>query len=135
MPEQIFEQFISSGDTLWVYSKRRLIFSSKKELLTPLLEYIDAFVPKVKGVRVFDRVVGNATALLLEKASCREIYSPLGSRYAALTLEDKGIRYHFRKTVPHILNEKGDDICPMEKLSLDKSSDEFIAILRKKQKA
>jgi len=135
MSELTFEQFIGSGDTLWVYHDRRLIFSSKKEQLTPLLEYIDAFVPKVKGVKVFDRIVGNATALLLEKASCREVYSPLGSRYAALTLEDKGIRYHFRKTVPHILNEKGNDICPMEKLSLDKSSDEFIAILRKKQKA
>jgi len=135
MLDQTFEQFISSGDTLRVYHGKKLVFLSKKEQLTPLLEYIDAFAPKVRRVTVFDRIVGNATALLLEKASCKEVYSPLGSRYAALTLRERGIEYHFRETVPHILNEKGDDICPMEKLSLNKSPDEFIAIMRKTQKA
>jgi len=76
-------------------------------------------------VVIFDRIVGNAAALLLQKAFCLEIYSPLGSEFAVQTLSEQGIKYHFSRTVPYILNQAGDDICPMEKLSLDKSSEEF----------
>jgi hypothetical protein len=131
MAERLFEQFMNSKDTLRVYHEGKLIFSSDKEQLRPLLEYIRNFAPKVEGVTVFDRVVGNAAALLLKKAFCLEVYSPLGSRFAARTLKHQGIRYRFSKTVPYILNEKGNGMCPMEKLSLDKSSEEFFDLLRK----
>lgn len=131
MQEQLFKQFLNSEDTLWVYHGDKLIFCSKKERLSPLLDYIRDFAPKVKGVTVFDRVVGNAAALLLKRAFCLEVYSPLGSRFAARTLRHQGIRYHFSKTVPHILNERGNGICPMEKLSLGKSSEQFLRLLEK----
>jgi len=108
-----------------VYHQGKLIFKSKKEQLRPLLEYIEEFSPQVQGVVIFDRIVGNAAALLLEKAFCREIYSPLGSEIAARTLNEQGIKYHFSRTVPYIMNKAGDDFCPMEKLSLGKSSEEF----------
>jgi hypothetical protein len=122
---------LNSEDTLWVYHGDKLIFCSKKERLSPLLDYIRDFAPKVKGVTVFDRVVGNAAALLLKRAFCLEVYSPLGSRFAARTLRHQGIRYHFSKTVPYILNERGNGICPMEKLSLGKSSEQFLRLLEK----
>ena len=131
MPQRLFHQFMISGDTLWVYHDGKLIFNSNKERLSPLLDYIHSFRPKVRGVTVFDHVVGNAAALLLKKASCLEVYSPLGSEFAAQTLKHQGIKFHFSKTVPHILNELGNDICPMEKLSLGKSPEEFYRILQK----
>lgn len=132
MANQLFHEFLISDDTLRVYHKDRLIFSSDKGQLRPLLEYISIFAPKVKGVTVFDRVVGNAAALLLKKASCLEVYSPLGSELAARTLQRHGIRYHFSRTVPYILNEKGDGMCPMERLSLEKGAEEFFELLRRK---
>jgi hypothetical protein len=122
---QLMERFINSEYTLWVYHKGKLVFQSKKKRLIPLLDYIDAFVPQVKGVIVFDRIVGNAAALLLRKALCIEVYSPLGSQPAAQSLSEFGINYHFSKTVPYIINEAENDICPMEKLSLGKTPDEF----------
>lgn len=122
---ELFARFVNSSDTFRVYHQGKLIFKSKQEQLRPLLEYINIFSPQVKGVVIFDRIVGNAAALLLKKAFCREIYSPLGSEFAARTLGEQGIKYHFSRTVPHIINKSGDDICPMEKLSLDKSSEEF----------
>ena len=131
MPQRLFRQFMDSGNTLWVYHDGKLIFSSNKERLSPLLDYIHSFVPKMKGVTVFDVVVGNAAALLLKKASCLEVYSPLGSQFAAQTLRQQGMKFHFSKTVPHILNEPGNDICPMEKLSLGKRPEEFYRILKK----
>jgi len=134
--DRSFARFVNSGDTFRAYHKGRLIFKSQKDRLIPLLEYIDTFVPQVQGAVIFDRIVGNAAALLLKKAYCREIYSPLGSEIAARTLSEQGIGYHFSRTVPHIVNQAGDDICPMEKLSLGKSPEEFfqhLCRLRSKQ--
>ena len=122
---ELFARFVSSSDTFRVYHQGKLIFKSKKEQLRPLLDYIDRFSPRVKGVVIFDRIVGNAAALLLKKAFCLEIYSPLGSEFAARTLSEQGMEYHFSRTVPYIMNKAEDDICPMEKLSLGKNPEEF----------
>lgn len=121
--DKLLGQFINSGDTLWVYKGTKLIFQSRKERLMPLLDYIDAFVPQIKGVTIFDCVVGNAAALLLKKALCLKVHSPLASQAAVRSLEKFGISYHFLKIVPRI--REGNDICPMEKLSGGKTPDEF----------
>ncbi len=123
--DRLFARFVNSRDTFRVYHRGKLIFKSEKERLSPLLDYIDTISPQVKDVVIFDRIVGNAAALLLKKAFCLEIYSPLGSEFAVQTLSEQGIEYHFSRTVPYILNEAGDDICPMEKLSLGKNPEEF----------
>lgn len=128
----MFNQFLSSSDTLRVYKDSKLIFTSGKERLLPLVEYIDKFTPYEKDITVFDRVIGNAAALLLGKIFCREAYSSLGSQLAATTLSSFGISYHFEETAPYIKNEAGDDMCPMEKLSLGKQPDEFYQALRER---
>jgi len=97
--------------------------------LLPLVEYIDRFTPYERDVTVFDRVVGNAAALLLKKILCRRIYSSLGSELAARTLSSFGISYQFVETAPYIQNQSGDDMCPMEKLSLGKEPEEFYQAL------
>ncbi|MCX8126768.1 MAG: DUF1893 domain-containing protein, partial [Dehalococcoidia bacterium] len=121
----LFEDFLASGDTLRVYHSGRLIFSSGKDRLLPLLDYIEQNKPLKPGVVVFDRITGNAAALLLQKIDCREVYSVIGSRLAAGTLEKFGIYYHFNKTVDFIADRTGNEMCPMEKLSLGKSPDDF----------
>jgi hypothetical protein len=128
----MFNEFLASDDTLRIYKGERLLFVSNKERLLPLLEYIDEFTPCEKGVIVFDRVVGNAAALLLQKISCSETYSALGSELAARTLDSFGISYHFIETVPYIQDAAGQDMCPMEKLSLNKQPDEFYQALKER---
>ena len=125
MNRHTFNEFLTSRDTLRVYKESRLLFASGKKRLLPLLEYIDKLTPCEKEVIVFDRVVGNAAALLLRKIFCYEVYSPLGSQLAARTLDSSGISYHFTETVPYIQNQSQQDMCPMEKLSLNKSPEEF----------
>ena len=107
MSTPLFSEFLVSNNTLQVYEEDRLIFASNKDRLLPLLEYIDNFAPYEKDVTVFDRVVGNAAALLLKKLFCNEIYSPLGSELAAKTLSSFGISYHFTEIVPYIQNSSG----------------------------
>jgi hypothetical protein len=128
----IFTRFLSSSDTLRIYKDERLLFASTKDRLLPLVEYIDKSAPYEKDVTVFDRVIGNAAALLLIKINCREICSYLGSELAAGTLSSFGISYHFTETAPYIKNEAGDDMCPMEKLSLGKQPEEFYQALRER---
>jgi len=128
MPEGLFREFLASGDTLRVYCRGMSVFTSTKTGIRSLLEYAGRFAPCEEGVIVFDRVVGNAAALLLSKVSCREVYSPMGSHLAQETLRRFGIDYYFTETVPRIQNRSQDDMCPMEKLSRGKEPEEFYQV-------
>jgi hypothetical protein len=130
----LFNEFIVSSDALRVYKKNKLLFSSVKDGLLPLLEYIDRFVPHHKQVVIFDKIMGNAAALLSIKAGCQEIYSPLGSQIAIKMLEKYDIKYTISKIVPFIQRANSEDMCPMEKLSLGKGPEEFYEILRDTKK-
>jgi len=125
MKRELFSDFLRGGDALRVYRQGELVFTSDKPGVLPLLEYAARFAPHEKDVTVFDRVVGNAAALLLSKISCRQVYSPLGSDLARKTLHRYSINYHFTETVPFIQNQAGEDMCPMERLSLGKDPEEF----------
>jgi hypothetical protein len=124
MYTHLFNEFMAGSDTLQVYQDSKLIFASNKDRLLPLLEYIADFSP-YRQVTIFDKVMGNAAALLAVKVNCREVYSPLGSQIAVKTLEKYGIRYHFTEVVPYIQQPDGSSMCPMEKLSIDKEPEEF----------
>jgi hypothetical protein len=130
----LFNEFLVSTDSLQVYKDSKLLFSSAKDRLLPLLEYIERFAPYYRQVVVFDKVMGNAAALLSVEASCQEVYSPLGSQLAVKTLEKYGIKYHITEIVPYIQQPNGEDMCPMEKLSLDKEPEEFYEVIRSMMK-
>ncbi|MBE0481503.1 MAG: DUF1893 domain-containing protein [Dehalococcoidia bacterium] len=130
MIPETFDEFTESSDALRIYQGSTLIFNSAEKGLGPLLEYIRRFVPRVRGVTAFDRVIGNAGALLLREALCVEAFSPLGSELAAHTLKQYGIRFCFSSTVPFILNRAGSDMCPMERLSLGKDPRVFLDVLQ-----
>ena len=125
MYKKAFGEFLTSADTLRIYEGAQSIFSSNKDRLLPLLEYIQQDAHHHQDVVVFDKVMGNAAALLSIRAGCREVYSPLGSQLAIKTFDIYGIEYHLIEIVPYIQNSTGDDMCPMEKLSIDKSPEEF----------
>lgn len=126
----LFNQFTASEDNLRVYHDSDLIFSSQQDGITPLVSYLTEFGRYADGVYVFDRIVGNAAALLLDIAGCIEIWSQVGSELAVRTLDARGIRYHFITVAPYIINRKGDDMCPFEKLSLGKSAEEFYNLVQ-----
>jgi len=129
MHERIFNEFLKSGDTLRVYKDEKLLFSSNGDRLQPLLEYIDSFAPHHQQTVVFDKIVGNAAALLCIKASCQEVYSPLGSQLAVETLDKYEIRHHLTRIVHYIQRPDSEEMCPMEALSIDKNPDEFYKII------
>lgn len=126
---KLFTGFLNSNDALRVYHGDRLVFSSAKDGLLPLLEYLRTTASNYAGVVVFDKVVGRAAALLCIKVGARVVYSPLGSQLAADVLQEYGIEHHLQRLVPFITTADGSDMCPMERLSLGKSPEEFYQAL------
>jgi len=134
MYARLFNRFLTGSDTLQVYKGSKLLFASNKDRLLPLLEYIDRFA-HYHQVVIFDKIMGNAAALLAVKASCREVYSPLGSQLAIKTLDKYHIKYHLTETVPYIQKANGEDMCSMEKLSMNREPEEFYKLIRNAIKA
>jgi len=129
MYTRLFNEFLNSDDTLRVYKDDKLIYASNKDRLLPLLEYLDES-PQYHQVVIFDKLMGNAAALLAIKAGGCQVFSPLGSQLAVKTLEQYGITYHINEIVPCIQRPDGTDMCPMEKLSLDMKPEEFYEALK-----
>ena len=125
-----FQKFLMSSDSLHVYKANKIIFTSDKAGLLPLLEYIDRFSLCHQQVTIFDKIMGNGAALLSILANCQKVYSPLGSQLAINTLDKYLISYHITNTVPYIRKTPRGEMCPMEKLSLHKDPEEFYAAVR-----
>jgi hypothetical protein len=130
--QELFQDFLTSDDTLRIYQDNKLVFSSQKERLLPLMDFIKERGATNKPVTIFDKVSGNAAALLSVKAGCSEVFSPLGSELGVETLKQHKIAYHLDKVVPYIMRDDGKDMCPMERLSIDKTPDEFHAEMKKR---
>lgn len=133
MSQDVFNQFLAGADTLHVYDDDKLVFSSTKDRLIPLMEYL-ANTPQPRSVVIFDKIMGNAAALLAVEAQAREVFSPLGSALAIRTLDEFHIKHHLVKTVPHIMKPDGSDWCPMEKLSVGKTPEEFYQEMKRRIK-
>jgi hypothetical protein len=135
MYTDLFNEFLDSNDTLQIYRDEDLIFVSEKERLVPLMEYLSDSDSGERPVTIFDKVMGNAAALLSVKANCREVYSPLGSELAVKTLEKHNIEYHLTEIVPYIIRDDGKGMCPMEKLSIGKEPEEFYQEIKSRTEA
>ncbi|OGN91531.1 MAG: hypothetical protein A2Z75_07645 [Chloroflexi bacterium RBG_13_50_10] len=129
MYRPLFDEFLTSGNTLRVYKGNKLLFTSDKDRLLPLVEYIEKFASRHRNVVIFDKIMGRAAALLCVKAHCGEVYSPLGSQLAVEVLGKRGIKYHLTRTVPCI-QTPNENMCPMELLSVGKEPEEFYRLIK-----
>ncbi|MCJ7605170.1 MAG: DUF1893 domain-containing protein [Dehalococcoidales bacterium] len=130
MSADLYQTFLASDDTLRVYRAGTLIFSSTKDRLLPLVDFLEGFGRGSEPVLVYDKVMGNAAACLAVLANAREVYSPMGSELAVATLDDYGITHHLDEVVPFILQDDGVSMCPMEELSIDKEPEDFYEALK-----
>jgi len=131
-PEDLFASFLVSSDTLWICKGHGVIFQSTQKGIAPLIEYLDRYGSSQGDIIACDRVIGNAAALLLEKAGCRTVFSVIGSELAENTLQSLEITYSFAHVVPYIINRTGEGMCPFEKASIGTSSDEFFQYAKKR---
>lgn len=95
------------------------VFSSERGV-KPLLLWIEEKVD-LKGYSAADRVVGKAAAFLYVLLGVREVYSPVMSESAVDVFKEFKINAYYDKKVQHIINRKGDGICPMEEATANET--------------
>ena len=106
------EVLISGGYTC-VLTDGRTVFTSTDRGVKPLVRFLESGkIPA--GLSAADKVVGRATAYLYVLLRVREVYAQIISRSAAEVLRKYGIGVACEKTVPNIINRKGNGICPFE---------------------
>ena len=106
------EVLISGGYTC-VLTDGRTVFTSTDRGVKPLVRFLESGeIPA--GLSAADKVVGRATAYLYVLLRVREVYAQIISQSAAEVLRKYGIGVACEKTVPNIINRRGDGICPFE---------------------
>jgi len=128
--EKEFQEFVKNNFGLEIRRKKRIIFRSKDAGIKGFLKFIKKYGRRFENLTVFDKKVGNAVALLSVYIKAKEVFAVIGSRTAQKTLKKFKIKFHFKKTIPRILNIKGNDICPLEKLSHLKTPEEFYELVK-----
>ena len=128
--QQNFEEFAKSERELEIWNGGDLVFQSDKKMVGGLLEFIKDGGSRYDDLIIFDKRAGNAVALLCAHLKVKEIYAVLGSQAAAKTFDEFKIKFHFLETIPHILNQAENDICPLEKKSFSKNPEEFYQAIK-----
>lgn len=102
--------------------------------MKPLVRFLESGEIPV-GLSAADRVVGKATAYLYVLLKVREVYARIISQSAADVLKSNGIAVCFETLVPHIINRKGDGICPFEAAVMElQEPDRAYAAIRDKMR-
>lgn len=111
--------------SLVVVKKDKIIYKSKMRRLEPLIFCIKKFGKNMQGAVVFDRSVGQASAMLLKFAKVKKVLTPTVSMAGRKFLDKNKINLEYLKLVKSINREDGQ-ICPMEKMSCEMGEKAFL---------
>ncbi len=103
---------------------QEIIYTSKERGVKPILQAIENDRLCLKGTVLADKVIGKAAAFLAVCGGIREIYTDVISENGKAVLEKYQISVQYNKLVSVIINRKGTDLCPMEKLTSNIESPE-----------
>lgn len=84
------------------------------------------------GATLADKVVGKGAAALMVAGGVRQVHALTVSEPALELLRDNAVEVTYGLLVPHIINRKGDGICPVEKLCSDcRTAEECLPLIDK----
>jgi len=84
------------------------------------------------GAMLADKVVGKGAAALMVAGGVRRVHALTISEPALELLRDNAVEVTYGLLVPHIINRKGDGICPVEKLCSDcRTAEECLPLIDK----
>ena len=113
------KMLVKHNKNLVVTNNNEILFQSEKRGILPIY---DLYNSNMDGdIYIADKFIGGgATKILLNlSANICGLHAQVISSKALIELENKGIMVAYDKIVDKILNRKGDDLCPIEKLSLE----------------
>ena len=123
--EYNLEKFSDSSWSLVVMKNSRIIYKSRMRRLRPLIFCVKKFGKVLRGAIVFDRNVGQASAMLLKFAKVKKVLTPTVSLAGKKFLDKNKISLEYLKLVKAINREDGK-ICPMEEMSCEMGEKAFL---------
>lgn len=106
-------RYLCDGYTCTVLRDGAPIYQSRARGVRPLLEAIDAGVD-ARDCTAVDSIVGRAAALLYVYMGVRAVCAEVMSVGAREVLAAHGIAADAHTFAAHIINRRGDGLCPME---------------------
>jgi hypothetical protein len=119
--------------SLALIKDNKIVFSSEKPGLRPLLECVIECKDKYSSCTLHDKVTGLAAArLVVYSGMVSNIKTKTASKLAADFLKQNKIELSAQTTVNNILNKDRTSVCPMELRASDaKDNAQFFAELKK----
>ena len=114
------EQLESNGYTCVLSDGEREFFSLERGV-KPLVVWLD-LGEDFSQFYAADKVVGKATAFLYVLLKIKGVYARVISKSAIQVLKERSIYVEYDIEVEHIINRKGDGICPFEKAVLEETN-------------
>jgi hypothetical protein len=111
------EEFIKAGYSCLLVKENEKFFSYEKGV-KPLFVFLKSG-KDFTSFLAYDKVVGKATAFLYILLKVKEVNALVISEPAYNLLKENNIKVEYSKKVENIINRKGDDLCPFEKLVLE----------------
>lgn len=110
----------------------KIIYSSDKSGLRPLVECVKKFKGKIKDAILHDKVIGLAAAKLI-------VYSKMVSFVRAAVISTPANEYLLNNGIPvdariiteNILDKEKKNICPMELNAIEMDDEKFIGHIKK----
>ena len=121
-----------TDDKTLVFVKGNDIVDSTLSGIKPLINFLNEG-KDLSGYSLADKIVGKAQAMLAVKAGIVEIYTKVLSEAGKEILDKYNIPYTYDVLTEQIINRKGTDICPMEKVvqNIDDIEEAYIALKEK----
>ena len=111
------DEFIKAGYSCLLIKENEKFFSFEKGV-KPLFVFLESG-KDFTSFLAYDKVVGKATAFLYLLLKVKEVNALVISEPAYNLLKENNIKVEYSKKVENIINRKGDDLCPFEKLVLE----------------
>jgi hypothetical protein len=111
----------------------KILFSSTKSGLRPLVECVQKFKLKVSSCILHDKVIGLAAArIIVYSGMISHIKTTVCSKPAKEFLDKTNITLNSKKIVDNILDVNKSDMCPMEKRAIEAEDNKsFFAAMKK----
>lgn len=100
--------------------------------VTDLMHLLDNAPNILYNAKIVDSVVGRGAAFLMIKGGIKELHAEILSESAYNLFQKTNIQVTYSQLVPFILNRKGNDYCPIERIT-EKAHNEEEAYLLIKQ--
>lgn len=88
-------------------------FTSRERGVKPLLDFLNSG-RSFKGSLAADKTVGAGAAHLYVLLGTSVLWANVISESALAVLKNNNIEVYYSELVPHIINRKGDGVCPIE---------------------